>query len=177
MSSKSSKRAQRSAVFKCRDCGGTFGQRQDLWDQIKEQHGPIQFRCCRQCYYRATRFDTLARHYSRFHPTHEAKVRSIPLEPERPETGNTVARVISDIYPLHHAPSPLSSPRPTLSRSLSPSCSFYPLLENPEECCQLHYQHPLPLSSSYSMPALQTIPEDGQPPSTVRRLVTVRVDP
>ena len=99
MSSRSSKRAHRPGVFKCRDCGSTFGQRQDLWDQIKEQHGPIQFRCCRQCYYRATRFDTLARHYSRFHPTHEAEVRSIFLEPECLEAGNTVARVISDTLP------------------------------------------------------------------------------
>ena len=100
--------------FRCDECSDGFGQRQGLWRHIKENHGPIMYLYCRRCHYKATRRETINRHYARFHPSHLCESRQICEERERPEQTPPAARMlVTSEGPAKSTP-PTSTPPATI---------------------------------------------------------------
>ncbi|XP_071785850.1 uncharacterized protein [Asterias amurensis] len=85
----------RARRYRCRQCQNAYPHRQGLWRHIKEMHGPLMFRYCRRCSYKACRKETLRRHYASRHPEFEDEAMVIREELERHEDTPSTARLVA----------------------------------------------------------------------------------
>ena len=83
------RRQKKPRKFRCTQCLNWYFQRQSLWRHVHEVHGPVMYLYCKRCAYKATRGDTMRRHYRGLHPEVMEEAETIQPQVERLERSDT----------------------------------------------------------------------------------------